>query len=165
MRPGKFQLAKKENMMFSNISFVDNFVDPGPLENGRYIECMLPEVEFQDFRKGAQWFTRNRQHVLIVVANSFCYSIFRDHCKPSLEWKSCIDERLAEHKAFDDWLPITSWSAAVYKGVPEDVQYVYKATTTAGKVFNFFSTLGDVAFAYAGHNVVIGDSSNNPIHT
>lgn len=36
-----------------------------------------------------------------------------------------------------------------------NVQYGYKASTTAGKVFNFFSALGDVAFAYAGHNVVL----------
>ncbi|KAF5746948.1 lysine histidine transporter 1-like [Tripterygium wilfordii] len=48
-----------------------------------------------------------------------------------------------------------SWTAAAHKGVQEDVQYGYKATTTAGTVFNFFSALGDVAFAYAGHNVVL----------
>lgn len=41
------------------------------------------------------------------------------------------------------------------KGVQPNVQYGYKATTTAGTVFNFFSALGDVAFAYAGHNVVL----------
>ncbi|PSS35278.1 Lysine histidine transporter like [Actinidia chinensis var. chinensis] len=48
-----------------------------------------------------------------------------------------------------------AWAAAVDKGVVEDVDYSYKATTTVGKVFNFFSALGDVAFAYAGHNVVL----------
>lgn len=36
-----------------------------------------------------------------------------------------------------------------------DVQYGYKAKSTIGTVFNFFSALGDVAFAYAGHNVVL----------
>ncbi|KAL2523169.1 Lysine histidine transporter 1 [Forsythia ovata] len=48
-----------------------------------------------------------------------------------------------------------AWGASVDKGVQEDVQYGYIATTTAGTVFNFFSALGDVAFAYAGHNVVL----------
>ncbi|KAL2529083.1 Lysine histidine transporter 1 [Forsythia ovata] len=35
------------------------------------------------------------------------------------------------------------------------VEYGHKATTTAGTVFNFFTALGNVAFAYAGHNVVL----------
>ncbi|XP_022869817.1 lysine histidine transporter 1-like [Olea europaea var. sylvestris] len=48
-----------------------------------------------------------------------------------------------------------AWGASVDKGVQKDVQYGYKATTTAGTVFNFFSALGNVAFAYAGHNVVL----------
>ncbi|KAL3526324.1 hypothetical protein ACH5RR_010980 [Cinchona calisaya] len=48
-----------------------------------------------------------------------------------------------------------AWVASVEKGVQPNVQYGYKASTTAGKVFNFFSALGDVAFAYAGHNVVL----------
>ncbi|OMO69063.1 Amino acid transporter, transmembrane [Corchorus olitorius] len=48
-----------------------------------------------------------------------------------------------------------AWSASVHKGVQSDVQYGYKATTTPGTVFNFLTALGDVAFAYAGHNVVL----------
>ncbi|KAH9792132.1 Lysine histidine transporter 1 [Citrus sinensis] len=48
-----------------------------------------------------------------------------------------------------------AWSASVRKGVQPDVAYGYKAKTAAGTVFNFFSALGDVAFAYAGHNVVL----------
>ncbi|KAL3526151.1 hypothetical protein ACH5RR_014523 [Cinchona calisaya] len=48
-----------------------------------------------------------------------------------------------------------AWGASVKKGVQPDVQYGYKATTTPGTVFNFFGALGDVAFAYAGHNVVL----------
>lgn len=43
----------------------------------------------------------------------------------------------------------------MHKGVQPDVQYGYKARTPVGTVFNFFSALGDVAFAYAGHNVVL----------
>lgn len=48
-----------------------------------------------------------------------------------------------------------AWGASVDKGKQPDVQYGYKAHSTAGTVFNFFSALGDVAFAYAGHNVVL----------
>ncbi|KAH7851093.1 hypothetical protein Vadar_007223 [Vaccinium darrowii] len=48
-----------------------------------------------------------------------------------------------------------AWAASAKKGVQPDVDYSYRATTTIGKVFNFFSALGDVAFAYAGHNVVL----------
>ncbi|KAL7100514.1 hypothetical protein ACP275_08G001900 [Erythranthe tilingii] len=48
-----------------------------------------------------------------------------------------------------------AWGASVDKGVQPDVQYGYKATTKIGTVFNFFSALGEVAFAYAGHNVVL----------
>lgn len=48
-----------------------------------------------------------------------------------------------------------AWGASADKGVQPNVEYGYKATTTAGTVFGFFSALGDVAFAYAGHNVVL----------
>ncbi|KAG9144183.1 hypothetical protein Leryth_021405 [Lithospermum erythrorhizon] len=48
-----------------------------------------------------------------------------------------------------------AWGASVNKGVAPDVQYGYRARTTTGTVFNFFGALGDVAFAYAGHNVVL----------
>ncbi|KAF3444492.1 hypothetical protein FNV43_RR14184 [Rhamnella rubrinervis] len=48
-----------------------------------------------------------------------------------------------------------AWAASVHKGVQPDVDYGDRASSTAGSVFNFFSALGDVAFAYAGHNVVL----------
>lgn len=48
-----------------------------------------------------------------------------------------------------------AWTAAVDKGVVENVDYSYKAKTTTGKFFNFLAALGEVAFAYAGHNVVL----------
>ncbi|XP_054799333.1 glycosyltransferase BC10-like isoform X2 [Prosopis cineraria] len=41
-------------LLYTNVSFLDCFVDPGPHGNGRYIEHMLPEVEIRDFRKGSQ---------------------------------------------------------------------------------------------------------------
>ncbi|CAH9135559.1 unnamed protein product [Cuscuta epithymum] len=48
-----------------------------------------------------------------------------------------------------------AWGTAVSKGVQPDVSYGSVATTASGSVFSFFSALGDVAFAYAGHNVVL----------
>ncbi|CAN7120504.1 unnamed protein product [Brassica rapa subsp. narinosa] len=36
-----------------------------------------------------------------------------------------------------------AWAASMSKGVREDVEYGYKAKSTAGMVFNFFSGLGD----------------------
>ncbi|EXC31371.1 hypothetical protein L484_017652 [Morus notabilis] len=48
-----------------------------------------------------------------------------------------------------------AWGASIDKGVKDDVAYGYKSKSAAGTVFNFFSALGNVAFAYAGHNVVL----------
>jgi len=48
-----------------------------------------------------------------------------------------------------------AWIASVQKGKSPEVHYGLRATTTPGKVFGFFGALGDVAFAYAGHNVVL----------
>ncbi|CAH9112370.1 unnamed protein product [Cuscuta epithymum] len=48
-----------------------------------------------------------------------------------------------------------AWGTAVSKGVQPDVSYGSVATTASGSVFSFFGALGDVAFAYAGHNVVL----------
>ncbi|KAI3801589.1 hypothetical protein L1987_29698 [Smallanthus sonchifolius] len=77
-------------LMYTNISFIDSFPDPGPHGNGRYSEHMLPEVEKKYFRKGAQWFTMKRQHALVVMADSLYYSKFRDYCKPGMtDGKNC----------------------------------------------------------------------------
>ncbi|RRT67577.1 hypothetical protein B296_00039145, partial [Ensete ventricosum] len=48
-----------------------------------------------------------------------------------------------------------AWGASVDKGKQANVEYGYKSASTAGTVFGFLSALGDVAFAYAGHNVVL----------
>ncbi|EPS70921.1 hypothetical protein M569_03830, partial [Genlisea aurea] len=47
-----------------------------------------------------------------------------------------------------------AWAASADKGVQPGVDYRLTGTTT-DKVFNFFGALGNVAFAYAGHNVVL----------
>ncbi|AQK78448.1 LHT1 [Zea mays] len=48
-----------------------------------------------------------------------------------------------------------AWGASVSKGRVPDVDYGLRATTPPGKVFGFLGALGTVAFAYAGHNVVL----------
>ncbi|XP_050373562.1 lysine histidine transporter 1-like [Argentina anserina] len=52
--------------------------------------------------------------------------------------------------------------ASLHKGVQPAVQYGPRASTTTGNVFNFFSALGDVAFAFAGHNVVLEIQASIP---
>ncbi|KAI7746426.1 hypothetical protein M8C21_033656 [Ambrosia artemisiifolia] len=50
-----------------------------------------------------------------------------------------------------------AWVAAVNKGVQPGVDYSigYNETTTTGTILSFFNGLGAMAFAYAGHNVVL----------
>ncbi|OIW00281.1 hypothetical protein TanjilG_27532 [Lupinus angustifolius] len=48
-----------------------------------------------------------------------------------------------------------AWVASVHNGVQPNVQYGNRSSTTAGNVFGFFSDLGDVAFGYAGHSVIL----------
>lgn len=48
-----------------------------------------------------------------------------------------------------------AWTASLAKGVHSQVDYSLRGKNTQDNVFNFFNALGDVAFAYAGHNVVL----------
>ncbi|XP_058205258.1 lysine histidine transporter 1-like [Rhododendron vialii] len=48
-----------------------------------------------------------------------------------------------------------AWVTSLHKGVQPDVKYTLRASTTAGSVFDFLSALGEVAFAFAGHSVVL----------
>ncbi|KAI4375367.1 hypothetical protein MLD38_013247 [Melastoma candidum] len=48
-----------------------------------------------------------------------------------------------------------AWTASVHKGVQPDIDYHSRSSTQTDRVFGFLTALGDVAFAYAGHNVVL----------
>ncbi|GAB2269713.1 Lysine histidine transporter 2 [Dionaea muscipula] len=48
-----------------------------------------------------------------------------------------------------------AWAASVHKGVVPNVDYGSRASSGIGRMFGFFGALGDVAFAFAGHNVVL----------
>jgi hypothetical protein len=99
-------------LLFTNISFVDKFRDPGPHGSGRYSEHMLPEVEKKFFHKGAQWFSMKRQHALIVTADSLYYSIFRDYCKPGMDGRNCYSDEHYLPTFFHmlDPMGIANWS-------------------------------------------------------
>ncbi|KAJ4828650.1 hypothetical protein Tsubulata_044072 [Turnera subulata] len=55
-----------------------------------------------------------------------------------------------------------AWVASLHKGVAPDVQYTPRASTSTGQFFQSLSALGDVAFAFAGHNVVLEIQATMP---
>lgn len=48
-----------------------------------------------------------------------------------------------------------AWTASIGHGNDGHVDYELRGKNTGENVFNFFNALGDIAFAYAGHNVVL----------
>lgn len=48
-----------------------------------------------------------------------------------------------------------AWAASAHEGQLPNVDYGIPKNSTKNVVFNVFNALGDVAFAYAGHNVVL----------
>uniref|UniRef100_M4DRJ5 Uncharacterized protein n=1 Tax=Brassica campestris TaxID=3711 RepID=M4DRJ5_BRACM len=108
-----FVLLSERYLLYSNVSFIESFVDPGPHGTGRHMEHMLPEIAREDFRKGAQWFTMKRQHAVIVMADGLYYSRFREYCGPGIEAdKNCIaDEHyLPTFFSMIDPMGISNWS-------------------------------------------------------
>eukprot|EP00250_Pteridium_aquilinum_P015569 c22649_g1_i2 orf=896-1675(+) len=101
-----------EYFMNSSISYVDCFYDPGPHGAGRYLNGMKPEVQREDFWKGAQWFAVNRRHALLIVADHLYYKKFGSFCKPGDEFHNCYpDEHYVQtflHKV--DAQGISNWS-------------------------------------------------------
>ncbi|KAG5609009.1 hypothetical protein H5410_020290 [Solanum commersonii] len=54
------------------------------------------------------------------------------------------------------------WGASVHKGISPDTEYGPRASTQIGRMFNGFQALGEVSFAYAGHNVVLEIQATMP---
>ncbi|KAL8052713.1 hypothetical protein ABFX02_05G023500 [Erythranthe guttata] len=48
-----------------------------------------------------------------------------------------------------------AWVASLTRGAAPDVSYTLRGASDAAKVLNFFNALGNIAFAYAGHSVVL----------
>uniref|UniRef100_A0ACD5YWP9 Uncharacterized protein n=1 Tax=Avena sativa TaxID=4498 RepID=A0ACD5YWP9_AVESA len=55
-----------------------------------------------------------------------------------------------------------AWGAAVGKGKAENMDYSLRATTTQGKVFGFLGGLGQLAFSFSGHSVVLEIQASIP---
>ena len=58
------------------------------------------------------------------------------------------------HDSFQSYSTI-AWAASLVKGVHEDVAYTARGKSPSARTLNFFTALGDIAFAFAGHNVVL----------
>ncbi|KAG9160376.1 hypothetical protein Leryth_008783 [Lithospermum erythrorhizon] len=141
-------------LMYTNVSFVDCFEDPGPHGNGRYSERMLPEVEKKDFRKGSQWFTLKRQHAIIIMADSLYYSKFRDYCQPGMKFgRNCYSDEhymptyfhMLDPAGISNWsLTHVDWSEGKwhpksYKA--QDVTYEFMKNITS--IMNNFHVTSD----------------------
>ncbi|XVE56636.1 hypothetical protein DITRI_Ditri04bG0026500 [Diplodiscus trichospermus] len=48
-----------------------------------------------------------------------------------------------------------AWAASLHKGVQPSVKYSPRSSSASGQTFDFFTALGEIAFAFAGHNVVL----------
>uniref|UniRef100_A0A0C9S5S4 TSA: Wollemia nobilis Ref_Wollemi_Transcript_18600_1538 transcribed RNA sequence n=1 Tax=Wollemia nobilis TaxID=56998 RepID=A0A0C9S5S4_9CONI len=99
-------------LMGQNVSFVDCFDDPGPHGRGRYTTPFLPEIQIEEWRKGAQWFTVKRHHALLIVADCLYYTKFKQLCKPGAETHNCYpDEHYVQtFLHMMDPSGITNWS-------------------------------------------------------
>lgn len=81
-----------KKLMAATTSFVDSFQDPGPHGVGRYLDKMMPEIQKDQFMKGAQWFAVNRRHALLILADSLYYRKFKDFCKQGNEFRNCYPD-------------------------------------------------------------------------
>ncbi|KAK9715587.1 hypothetical protein RND81_06G174900 [Saponaria officinalis] len=99
-------------LMYSNLSYIDSFVDPGPHGNERFSTHMLPEIKKENFRKGAQWFTMKRQHALVLISDSLYYSKFKNFCKPGFEGRNCYSDEHYIPTLFNmiDPVGVANWS-------------------------------------------------------
>lgn len=80
-------------------------------------------------------------YVLIKFFNTFCSYLFRKKKK----FNKFRNRRYST----------IAWTAALGRGKQPDVDYAYRSTETSSNVYGFLGGLGEVAFAYAGHNVVL----------
>lgn len=101
-----------EYFLNTSISFVDCFYDPGPHGVGRYLNGMKPEVQKEDFWKGAQWFAVNRRHALLIISDFLYYRKFKSYCKPGNEFHNCYpDEHYVQtFLHMIDPMGISNWS-------------------------------------------------------
>ncbi|KAG6776809.1 hypothetical protein POTOM_016597 [Populus tomentosa] len=69
-------------------------------------------------------------------------------------WQMVEMHEMVPGKRFDSYSTV-AWVLSWHKGVQPDVQYTSRASTNTGQMFDSFSALGDIAFAFAGHSVAL----------
>nr|TKR83415.1 hypothetical protein D5086_0000267160 [Populus alba] len=70
-------------------------------------------------------------------------------------WQMVEMHEMVTGKRFDDSYSTIAWVLSWHKGVQPDVQYTSRASTNTGQMFDSFSALGGIAFAFAGHRVAL----------
>ncbi|KAG7965806.1 hypothetical protein I3843_08G018900 [Carya illinoinensis] len=99
-------------LIYTNVSFIDSILDPGPAGVGRYSERMFPEVKIDDFRKASQWFSLKRQHAVMVISDSFYYRKFSLYCRRNMDGQHCFSDEhyFATLFHMTDPAGISNWS-------------------------------------------------------
>ncbi|XP_051114628.1 lysine histidine transporter 1-like isoform X2 [Andrographis paniculata] len=106
------------------------------------------------------------QQLIVVVGVDIVYMITGGQCLKKFHhllhnFNSIVRVSLAAAVMSVSYSTI-AWGASGRRGVQPDVRYGYKSKTTAGRVFDFFSALGSIIFAYGGHNVVMEIQATMP---
>lgn len=65
----------------TNLSYINSFDDPRKSCRGRYNYTMYPQINITQWRKGSQWFETTRELALHIIADTFYYKVFDQHCK------------------------------------------------------------------------------------
>ncbi|KAL3644452.1 hypothetical protein CASFOL_009632 [Castilleja foliolosa] len=87
--------------------------------------------------------------IFIFSSPHFCLSVF-----PSINFNSLSFISFAAAVMSLTYSTI-AWTTSLARGAMPDVSYELRGSSSSANTFNFFNALGDIAFAYAGHNVVL----------
>lgn len=64
----------------STQNFVESYDLEGPVGKGRYRNQMGPTIKLEDWRKGAQWFTIDRDLAVEFVSDKTYFPFYQDYC-------------------------------------------------------------------------------------
>ncbi|KAL3636442.1 hypothetical protein CASFOL_020989 [Castilleja foliolosa] len=87
--------------------------------------------------------------IFIFSSPHFCLSIF-----PSINFNSLSFISFAAAVMSLTYSTI-AWTASLARGPLPNVSYMLRGSSSTANTFNFFNAMGDIAFAYAAHNVVL----------
>ncbi|XP_047339300.1 glycosyltransferase BC10-like [Impatiens glandulifera] len=66
----------------TNQTFVESYDQPGPVGRGRYNKKMSSTIKLDQWKKGSQWFSLNRNLAIEVVSDQKYFPIFQKYCHP-----------------------------------------------------------------------------------